>query len=311
MRVLVTGAGGFVGQHLVETLIHRGYQVYAGLRKTETNHTDGVMSVNFDITVPEQVYRVIRDVRPDVVVHLAAQSLVSYSWKAPTRTFMINTIGTMYLLEAIGNLVPAAKIIVVGSAEEYGLTAQTGVPLTEEHPCYPQNPYAISKLAAGQFAIQWAKKENLNLIYVRPFNHFGPGQREGFVVSDFASQIARIEKKLQPPFIEVGDLSPQRDFTDVRDVVEAYVTLLEKTVSSGIYNVCSGTARSINEVLNTLLTMSRCIIEVKVNPNKYRPSEVPLFLGSHKKLQDATGWMPRRDFYRSLQETLDWWRTII
>ena len=311
MRVLVTGAGGFVGQHLVETLIHRGYQVYAGLRKKETIQVDKAVSVNFDITVPEQLHRIIRDVRPDAIVHLAARSLVSYSWKDPTRTFIINTLGTMYLLKAIGNLIPAAKVIIVGSAEEYGLSAKTGDPLTEEHPCYPQNPYAISKLAAGQFAIQWAKKEKLNLIYVRPFNHFGPGQREGFVVSDFASQIARIEKSLQPPIIEVGDLSPQRDFTDVRDVVEAYVLLLEKTVSSGIYNVCSGIARPINEVLNALLTMSKYKIEVKVNPNKYRPSEVPLFLGSSKKLQDATGWVPRRSFYQSLQETLDWWRTII
>ena len=309
MRVLVTGAGGFVGGHLVSALAGRGHYVFAGgFQHSSLKLKDDTEFLNFDITDYHSIEKIIIETKPDAIIHLAAQSMVKRAWEEPATTILVNTIGTINLIKAVKEHVPTAKIINIGTSEEYGLTGKKGEPLEEQDDCLPQNPYAVSKMAAGQVALQLARKDNLNIIHVRPFNHFGPGQQLGYAVSDFASQVAQIEGGFCPPIIKVGDLSAQRDFTDVRDVIEAYITLLEKKVDTGIYNVCSGQPRSIKGILNFLLEQSKIPITIQIDRDRLRPSDVPLFIGSASKIKSAIDWAPKRIFEKSLLETLEWWR---
>ena len=309
MRVLVTGAGGFVGRYLVAELLDNGHQVFAGgIQDTNCSFENPEQLLNFDITDYKSMETLIYDIKPDGIIHLAAQSMVKRSWEDAALTVNVNTIGTINLIKAVKCSMPTAKIITIGTSEEYGLTGKDGRMLEEHHPCLPQNPYAVSKLAAGQLAIQLAQKDHLRVVHVRPFNHFGPGQALGYAVSDFASQIANIEKGLSRPVLKVGDLSTQRDFTDVRDVVKAYCMLLENEVENGIYNVCSGMPRSINGILNFLVDNAKVPIAVEKDKERFRPSDVPLFVGSANKIKAAVGWEPQKLFENSLLETLDWWR---
>jgi len=307
MRVLVTGAGGFVGSHLLRELTERGHEVFAGTFYSGIE-INNCVRVEFNITDSNQVEAILRDIKPEGIIHLAAQSMVKYAWENPIETIKVNTVGTLVLLETVKKYLQNTKVICVGSSEEYGLSAIMGEPLTEEHHCLPQNPYATSKLAAGLIAIQMAKKDMLKVIHVRPFNHFGPGQQLGFVVSDFASQIARIEQGFSGNLVKVGDLSAQRDFTDVRDVVKAYALLLENEVELGIYNICSGIPRSAKEILESLVEMAKVDICIEVDESRYRRSEVPLFIGSARKIEREVSWRPEREFKESLMETLEWWR---
>lgn len=307
MRVLVTGAGGFVGTYLLKELVIRDHQVFAGTRNTRSVFDDSIYELYLNLFDKVSIENIIKEIKPDGIIHLAAQSNVKISWDDPINTFNINTIGTLNLIDAICKYSPLTKLLTIGSSEEYGLSAKSGSPLTEEAPCLPQNPYAISKYSMGSLAIQIAQKSNINIIHVRPFNHFGPGQKEGFVISDFASQIARLELQ-DKPFINVGNLEAIRDFTDVSDVVDAYISLLENDVDPGIYNVCSGEPREVREILNYLLEEARIDIKVKVDLNRYRPAEIPIFIGSYEKIKKSTGWVPKRNFNRSITETLDWWR---
>lgn len=308
MRVFVTGANGFVGKHLVKALTERGHEVFAGIRNTLSDVPSSIKVYHYDLLHDQEVDSLLKEILPNGIIHLASQSNIGNSWKNPEETFKVNTIGTIRLLQAAKQIVPAAKIIIAGSSEEYGLTGKKFWPLRESYPCQPQNPYAVSKLAMGQIALQLANIHHLNVIHVRPFNHFGPGQRLGFVISDFASQIAKIETNLSLPILKTGDLSAIRDFTDVRDVIEAYILLLEKDVSTGIYNICSGIHRSISSILQDLLKMSSRSIQVEKDPNRSRPSEVPLFSGSMEKLNKATGWTPKIPYQKSIFETLQFWR---
>lgn len=312
MRILVTGANGFVGKHLIQALCRRRHQVFAaGVHESHAVSPE-IATLHFDIVNYLDVKKCMQQVNPDGVIHLAAQSMVKASWEDPTNTVNINILGTVNIVRAVKEVVPNARVLTIGTSEEYGLTGKKGIPLTEDDKCLPQNPYAISKLAAGQFALQIAQKDQLNVIHVRPFNHFGPGQRTGFVVSDFASQIVQIERNLIPPIIRVGDLTAQRDFTDVRDIVEAYIALMENIeVCNGIYNICSGTAHSIEAILDQLLGYAATPITIDVDQSLFRPVEVPLFVGSAQKIQDVVGWRPKRDFRASILETLQWWRTQV
>lgn len=310
MRILVTGADGFVGRYLVRELLDRGHEVIAGLQFDNSALNLPVKGFVFDLLDYHSVHRLIKQANPDGIIHLAAQSMVKLSWESPAATFMINTAGTIHLVNAASDIASEIKILTIGSSEEYGLSGKSGRPLTEESPCLPQNPYASSKLAAGQVALQLAKKAGLRLIHVRPFNHFGPGQREGFVVSDFALQIAKAERGLIAPVIKVGDLSAQRDFTDVRDIVKAYALLIEQEVAPGIYNICSGVPRLIKDILDFLIRQAALPIQIVIDEKRFRPSEVPFFVGSPEKITAAVGWVPQFDFFAGLSATLQWWREV-
>lgn len=280
-------------------LLEHGHEVASiGIGSSETLKRLCVPIYETDISDYSGVRRYMMEICPDAVIHLAAVSSVPLAWENPAHTIDVNARGTVYALRALYDTNPRAKFLNIGSSDQYGLAAKAGNPLTEDVPCRPQNPYAISKLCAEQMVLQLGKKYGVTVISTRSFNHFGPGQARGFVVADFANQIAAIEHGEQEAVMRVGDLSACRDFTFVEDVVEAYAALIEKDVPSGVYNVCSGKARSMQEVLDTLLSLAKGKIRVERDPGKMRVSEVPYFLGDAKKLEKAVGWMASRDFRR-------------
>lgn len=309
MKILVTGAAGFVGDYLVDSLATRGHKVFAGVTTSGSIIGKfGVEEIMLDILNKNNIKSVLEYANPDVIVHLAAQSNVQLSWGNPSNTLETNVVGTANIIEVVSVVSQKTKIISIGSSEEYGLTAKDYDSLTETLPCNPQNPYAISKYAAGQATLQLGKKHNINTVHVRAFNHFGPGQKRGFVVSDFASQISEIELGKKEPVIKVGNLEASRDFTDVRDIVDSYCLIIENETKSGIYNVSSGVGRKISEILETLLENSKLSIEVVVDKEKFRPVEVKEFVGNNQKIRDNLNWLPKREFKESIKDTLNWWR---
>lgn len=310
MKILVTGASGFVGGYLVRLLLEHKHEVVT-LSVNNPDAFQGLPVRNYEVDILnyETVEKSMNAEIPDAVMHLAAISNVPLSWSRPELTVDVNVKGTLNVLEALMKVNPKATFLNIGSSDEYGLSAKLGKPLAEDTLCQPQNPYSISKLCAEQMALQLGKKNQVKVIQVRAFNHFGPGQAKGFVTTDFASQIADIEKGKQEPVIKVGDLSAYRDFSFVADVVNAYVMLLENNVASGVYNVCSGKAISIQEILDTLVLLSTKDIKVEVDANKLRPSEVSFFVGDNTKLKAATGWIPQYDFKQGMKEVLDYWRS--
>lgn len=304
MKILITGSKGFVGKHVIERL-KKNHQIITGFTDEERS---SMQEFFWDVSSKDNWETVINKNKPDVILHLAAQSMVQKAWTDPSTTIQTNTLSALYMMESVQKYSPSTKIINIGSSEEYGLAGQIGKPITEETICNPQNPYAVSKYAASQLILQISSKNHLNAIHLRPFNHFGPGQREGFVISDFSSQICRIENGMQQPVIKVGNLDAKRDFTDVRDIVSAYVDIIEKDIAPGIYNICSQVPRRISDVLEYLIGESRISISLELDETRLRPSDVPLFIGSNAKIFNSIGWKPKLKFEESLRETLNWWR---
>ncbi len=247
-------------------------------------------------------------IEPDRIFHLAAQSFVPSSWKAPTETITTNIIGQINLFEAVRSLNLDCKIQIACSSEEYGLVKEDEVPIKETNPLRPLSPYAISKIGQDFLGYQYYKSYGLKVVRTRGFNHTGPRRGDVFVCSNFAKQIASIELGLQKPIIYVGNLDAKRDFTDVRDMVRAYWLALEYCKPGEVYNICSGKAYSIKEVLDMLLSLTDEKIEVKQDPNRLRPSDVPILLGDNTKFKEATGWEPQIPFEKTLQDLLDYWR---
>lgn len=308
MKVLVTGASGFVGRYLVKELLSKGHEViFLGLTNGNAISDINVKNYEIDILRNEDVLNVFNAVRPEAVIHLAAQSNVPKSWLAPALTSQVNITGTINVLEAFNKYGNGNKFINIGSGDEYGMTARNNALLTEDMVCLPQNPYAITKYCSEQMVLKLGVKYQMDVVTTRSFNHFGPYQDKGFVVSDFASQIAEIKKGLKEPVIYVGDTSASRDFLYVEDVVNAYVALLENKVASGVYNVSSGIAISISEILNTLLKLSNEDIEIKIDGSRFRPVDVNSFAGCNEKLRKSTGWSYKDNFANDLEKTLNYW----
>ncbi len=309
MKLIITGAGGFVGEYLTKLLLQHGHKLVAiGINNGAFLKELNVPTYEINILDYPALVECMKKEKPDGVIHLAAISNVPLSWDKPTLTINVNVIGTINVLKALIETNPKAKFLNIGSSDEYGLIAKRGVPLTEDMLCAPQNPYSISKYCAEQMVLQLGKKNGVTVIHTRSFNHFGPGQAKGFVTTDFASQIAAIEKGEQLAVIKVGDLSAYRDFSFVADVVAAYTALMENDVESGVYNICSGNARKIEDILHTLVALSTTKIKIETDPAKMRPSEVPFFVGNCDKLKKATDWQPHYDFKQGMQEVLDYWR---
>lgn len=309
MKILITGAGGFVGKYLTRLLLKHGHQLVAiGINNGHLLKELGVSTYEINILDYPAIVECMKKEQPNGVINLAAISNVPLSWDKPTLTIEVNVIGTINILNALIATNPCAKFLNVGSSDEYGLAAKQGIPLTENILCQPQNPYSISKFCAEQMVLQLGKRNGITVIHTRSFNHFGPGQAKGFVTTDFASQIASIEKGKQAPIIKVGDLSAYRDFSFVTDVVAAYVALMENKVESGVYNICSGHARKIEEILYTLVAQSTKEIKIEVDSAKMRLSETPFFVGNCDKLKKATGWQPHYEFIQGMKEVLKYWR---
>jgi len=307
-KALITGINGFVGRYLKENLQRQGYTV-AGTYLPEPLH---VMPENYypvDLLKPQQIQEVIQIWQPDEIYHLAGQSSVALSWKMPAKTIEINVNGTLNLLEAVRLHKPDCKILIVGSSDEYGPVAQQDCPVNEGHPLQPVSPYGVSKLTQEKMAQLYAKSYGLHIVMVRPFNHIGPGQSKGFVVADFASRIAELEQGKAEPVLQVGNLHSFRDFTDVEDVVAAYVLLMQHGKAGEVYNVGSGKAVEIQRILEALLALSKVQIQVELDKERYRPADVPLVVCDNSKLVACTGWQPAKALQQTLQETLDYWRT--
>ena len=294
MRVLVTGAGGFVGRYIQPKLQQQGWDVLAAGHST------------LDIMDAAAIGRVIREYQPDAVIHLAAQSNVGASWSLPVLTAEVNIVGSVKLYTEFAKLNPKGLFLYVGSSDVYGMTAKQEAVLAEDMPCAPQNPYAISKLAAEQMLLQMEHKYKTPVICTRSFNHYGPGQNRGFVVSDFASQLAAIKLGYQEPVIAVGNLMAEREFIYVDDVAEAYTILVAKNAPSGIYNVATSKAVSIDSILKRLVAISGVDVEIRVDERKLRPVDVKAFCGSHEK-KAQLGWAPKTALEEGLTRTFDYW----
>jgi GDP-4-dehydro-6-deoxy-D-mannose reductase len=302
VRALVTGAAGFVGAYLVETLLADGHQVFGGTPASHPPRNPGpeVRWLTLDVTVDDSIAEALRAARPDVVFHLAAQASVGDSFRDVLGTWEVNATGTLRLLHAVGT---AARVVVVSSAEVYGGVPEAEQPLREDRPLRPVNPYAASKAAAEMAAVQGSLAESADAVVARSFNHTGPGQDARFSLPSFARQLADIARGDAEPVLRVGNLSARRDFLDVRDVVHAYRTLAERGEPGGVYNVCSGEARSIRSLVEELVELSGTGARVEVEPSRVRPVDVPLLCGDPARVR-ALGWEPRIPLRQTLTDLL-------
>jgi GDP-4-dehydro-6-deoxy-D-mannose reductase len=313
VTLLITGIAGFVGGHLVDLLrAEHPDEGIAGLVRpgtpTPDHLRDGVRLLEADLEDPAAVEAAVAAVRPESIIHLAGQSSVHQSWTDPAGTLRTNVIGLLHVFEAVRRRRLAPRVLVVGSAEEYGAVDADAGPLAENAPLRPLSPYAVSKVAQGYLALQYALSRDLPVVRTRTFPHTGPGRGEAFAESSFARQIAEVEAGRRRPVLAVGNLDAVRDFTDVRDVVRAYWALLERGASGEVYNVCSGRGRSIGDVLRSLLEISGVHVDLQVDRERLRPSDLPALVGDPRKVREATGWEPRIALERTFRDLLDHWR---
>jgi GDP-4-dehydro-6-deoxy-D-mannose reductase len=314
MRVLITGITGFVGSHLAEWALAQGAEVIGSLRwRSKTEHIEHLRNrltlVECDLRDLLSVRTLLEQAQPDFTVHLAAQSFVAASWSTPVETFYTNVISQMNLFEAMRQLKMSARFLVIGSSEEYGLVQPDELPIVETNPLRPLSPYAVSKVTQDLMGYQYFKSYGMHIVRARAFNHTGPRRGETFATSNFAKQIAEIEAGLREPVVLVGDLKPTRDFSDVRDIVRAYWLLLERGEPGEVYNLCSGADWSIERMLNFLLARSRGPrIEIRQDPSRLRPSDVPILRGSAAKAARVIGWRPTIPLETTLTDLLEYWR---
>jgi len=316
MKVLITGISGFVGSHLAEFLLQKGFEVYGTIRwRSRTENIEHIKKklrlIYCDIRDASSVEKVIRESMPDFIFLLAAQSYVPASWEIPSETLITNIIGELNVFEAVRHIKISPRILVAGSSEEYGLVYRDELPIRESNPLRPLSPYAVSKVAQDLLGWQYFRSYGLNIIRTRAFNHTGPRRGEVFVTSNVAKQIAMVEAGLQKPVVMVGNLETSRDFTDVRDMVKAYWLALEKGEPGEVYNICSGKAWKIEDIVKTLLSMTNLKIELKLDPLRMRPSDIPMLQGDYSKFHRLTGWRPEIPLEKTLFDLLDYWRRKI
>jgi GDP-4-dehydro-6-deoxy-D-mannose reductase len=315
MNVLITGITGFAGSHLAEYILahHPGVQVHGIIRWR--SRMDNVASILGKVELHEadlkdmvSLKKVLAASRPERIFHLAAQSFVPTSWRLPAETFMINSVGQINLFESILDLKLDPRIQIAGSSEEYGMVHPDEVPMKETNPLRPLSPYAVSKVAQDLLGYQYFKSYGLKVIRTRGFNHTGPRRGDVFVTSNFSKQVAEIEKGKREPVIHVGNLDAKRDFTDVRDMVRAYWLAAEKGEPGDVYNLGSGSAISMHQLLDMLSSLSRTKFRIQVDPDRLRPSDVQILLADASKFRTLTGWAPTIPFEKTLSDLLDYWR---
>ncbi len=312
LKALITGISGFVGSHLAEYLLEVTDWDVAGTVFGPYSNIAGLCDqlelYPAELSRLDVMAFVLEQAQPDVLFHLAAQPLVSASRRDPWGTLETNIRMQLNVLEGVAQVKPDCRVLVVGSSEEYGLVGPEDLPIDEDTPLRPMSAYAVSKVAQDLMGLQYHLTHKLYVVRVRPFNHIGPRQSVGFVAPDLASQIAAAELGLQPPAIKVGNLDARRDFSDVRDVVRAYVMLITEGEPGQVYNVGTGESRSIQELLDRLLAMSQVPIEVEQDPRRMRPSDVPDAVCDASRIRERTGWQAMISFEQSLQDILDYWR---
>ena len=312
MKALIIGAAGFVGGHLYRHLKQElGWDVAVTKLPQERIGFAEKDVHDLDILADGAIEALLLRLRSDVIFHLAAQSSVALSWQNPDLTVDINIKGALHLLEALRKADKPVRTLLIGSGEEYGYVKENEVPVSEDNPLRPGNLYAMTKIAQAMTGQIYCRAYNLDIVMVRAFNHIGPGQAPLFVVSDFCKQVAEMELQKREPVMRVGNLMAQRDFTDVRDVVRAYGKLAQSGKSGEVYNVGSGKAHSIEQVLQTILNKSRVAVTVEQDPLKMRPSDVPILQADVAKLQADTDWKPVLSLEQSIEDTLAYWRRAL
>lgn len=302
-----------MGSHMADFLLKEGIEVY-GLcrwraRMENILHLNGkVKLIEADLLDSHSLERLIFEVRPNYVFHLAAQSYVPASWTSPAVTLETNVVGSANLFEAIRRSKIDCAIQIACSSEEYGDVKVDEVPIKETNPLRPLSPYAVSKLAMGYLGYQYFQSYGMKIVRTRGFNHTGPRRGEVFAESDFAKQIAEIEKKQREPVIFVGNLEAKRDYTDVRDMVRGYFLAANKGAPGDIYNICSGKAWKIADVLDYLLSLSKTRVKIKKDLARMRPSDVQILLGDNSKFRKQTGWKPEIPLEKTFEDLLNYWR---
>lgn len=296
-KLLITGGAGFVGSVIQKCLANPENPFGLELIPPQT----------IELRDFSGLAKLCAQTQPDFVIHLAAQSFVPQSFANPHETFEINFFGTLNLLQALKQNDFKGRLLFVGSGDVYGRVDPESLPVTESFPSKPRNPYAVSKVAAETLCYQWSQTEGMNIVMARPFNHIGPGQSARFVVSDFARQIVEIKLGSREAEISVGDIDVTRDFTDVRDVVRAYLLLLQHGKNGEAYNVCSGREIAIREILEQLLVLAGVRASIRQDGARFRPAEQRRIYGSCDKLLGASGWQPEISLEQSLVDNLNYW----
>lgn len=306
MRSLIIGAAGFVGYYLANELLNNGDEVYCTKLNHEKIDNSKAKVVDLDICDAMAVKTVLAEVKPDAIYHLAAQSSVALSWKRPALTAQINIVGTINVLEAAREIVPEARILLVGSSEEYG-PINLDRQIKEDDISNPKNIYALTKLSVEHLGKMYAQAYKMNIFMTRSFNHIGPRQIPQFVVADFASQVAKIEAGEQEPIIRVGNLESYRDFTDVRDIVCAYRIIVNKSQTGEVYNVGSGHAIKIRDILDLLLSESKVKISVEIDNSRFRPIDIKKIEANVSKIE-SLGWTRRYAIKDTIIDVLNYFR---
>jgi len=312
-RALITGITGFVGSYLAEFLLAQGIEVYGIARwRSKLDNIihikDNLKLLEADMRDGHSIARAVEESAPDYIFHLASQSFVPMSWRAPADTMETNAIGTIHLLEAVRQSKCDPVIHIAGSSEEYGMVYPDELPIRETNPLRPLSPYGVSKVAGDKLGCQYHMSYGLKIVITRAFNHTGPRRGDVFVTSNFSKQVAEIEKGLKEPVMYVGNLNAKRDFSDVRDIVKAYWLAATKCEYGEVYNICSEQTRTIRSLLDLLLGMTDKNIEIKQDPARMRPSDVEVLHGDCSKFREKTDWKPEIPFEKTMGDLLNYWR---
>lgn len=310
--LLITGYPGFVSSHLANFVMDRygnRFNVICTYRtRREIHGSEEIRLVEADLNRPEQIERVLRQEEPDYIVHLAAESSVSFSWKYPIRSFRNNTSIFLNLVESIRKTSTSCRLLSVGSSEQYGRKFEEQMPLDENEEQNPVSPYAIARVSQEMLADLYSSAFGLDIVMTRSFNHVGPGQSDHFVISSFAKKVLECKRNEKKSEMDVGDLSIVRDFVDVRDVCRAYVNLLDSGQNGEVYNVCSGKGYSLQHILEKIMNLADYEVSIRTDPALVRPDDNPLLVGSYQKIKKTCSWKPEIEINESLQDVLNDWK---
>lgn len=310
-KYLITGANGFCGRHLADVLVGGSNSVHGISRSIP----DALVAQHPDVTYDQcnlidhtSIYNMLKKIEPDCIFHLAAESSVASSWKSPINIMNNNVLSQINIFEAVRELELSTRIIVACSSEEYGLIDESNLPINENCCFNPLSTYAVSKVSQDMLAYQYFKSYDMDIVRVRSFNLTGPGRPPTYALSSFAHQIAEIEKGKSKNVISVGNLDVKRDYTDVRDAVNGYKELALKAKPGTVYNLCSGKAYNLRELLNILISFSTADANIEKDISKFRPSDLPIMFGDNTKIITEIGWTPKIDIQTTLRDLLDYWR---
>jgi GDP-4-dehydro-6-deoxy-D-mannose reductase len=314
MKILITGIYGFAGSHIANYLCQQGHQIAGFCLESDIDRTAIPESIEIftgDLRQPDRLSEVVAAFDPDRVIHLAAVSSVKFSFDNPAETFAINITGTQNLLQAIARQKKPAQTLLVSSSEIYGQLGPNDVPVSETALLAPVNPYGVSKAAVDLMGYQYFKSFGIPVYRIRAFSHTGPRQSTQAVLSDWAKQTALIDLDKAPAVIKVGNLNVIRDYSDVEDVVRAYESIFDKGRPGEAYNVCSGIGHQLDILLEIIIGFSSKKIAIKIDPNRFRPVDIPILIGSPQKIMADTGWEPRLDIRSTLKKVYNYWHKTL